>query len=108
MLTTPESLERHIVSDSACCELRRRIESATLSTEDIEAFVERLLQDFHPGRTFYGDKLLALVAVAVATGPEPFSSCFLRELAELQCAELPLAPRVARHMLQQGGRLPLL
>lgn len=55
--------------------------------------------EFRPGRAFYGDKVLALVALVLETGPEPFASQFLDELASLECAEIPLASRMARRVL---------
>ena len=101
MLATTEALERHVLSDAAFRELRSRIESAALSVADVEAFVDGLLVEFRPGRTFYGDKVLALVAMVLETGPEPFANRFLDELASLECAEIPLASRMARRILHR-------
>ena len=105
MLNTTESVASFASSSDAYSKLRSAIESGTLTGPDIEAFVKNLLRDFQPGRVFYGDKLLALVAQVVIRGPQPFSGRYLSELTALDCAELPISPRVAALGLKEHRRL---
>ena len=53
------------------------------------------------GTHFPHDETLAALAVACENLPSPFADAFLRELAEVRLAEMPLAPRVAREVLAQ-------
>lgn len=96
MLGTPESFATYASASSIYKMLRARIESGTLTGSDIQSFVSNLMCDFQPGRTFYGDKVLALLARVVAGGPEPFAQRYLEDLAELQCPELLVSSHVAR------------
>ena len=101
MLGTTESFAFFASRSPLPRTLRSRVNSATLVGQDIEDFVERILMDYQVGRTFYADRILALVAQLASEGPEPFASRYLRELASLKSAELPLSPRVARRVLRQ-------
>ena len=101
MLGTTESFALFASRSSLLKTLRNRVNSATIVGQDIEEFVGRILKDYQMGRTFYADRILALVAQLASEGPEPFASRYLRELASLKSAELPLSPRVARRVLRQ-------
>lgn len=105
MLNTTESVVSFASSSDAYSKLRSAIKSGTLTGTDFEAFVRNLLRDFQPGRVFYGDKLLALIAQVVIHGPQPFAGMYLSELAALDCGELPISPRVAALGLKVHRRL---
>ena len=105
MLNTTESVASFANSSDAYSELRSAIENGTLTGAEIDAFVKDLLRDFQPGRVFYGDKLLALIAQVVIHGPQPFAGKYLSELSVLDCGELPISPRVAALGLKAHRRL---
>lgn len=104
MLNTPESFTAFVRSTDVYSSLRRKIQSGTLTGSDIRLFVEDLLLGFQVGKTFYGDKVLALIAHVVQRGPEPFAARYLSELSELECGELPISTRVARLALDERRR----
>ena len=104
MLNTPESFASFVRSTDVFSSLRSNIESGTLTGGDIRLFVEDLLRGFQVGKTFYGDKLLALIAHVVQSGPEPFAGSYLSELSELECGELPISTRVAKLALDERRR----
>ena len=101
MLSTTESFVLFASASVTFRTLRDRVTSGTLTGAAIEEFVEGILRGFQPGHAFYADKVLALIAQLVGSGPEPFAARYLAELAALDCAELPLSPRVARRVLRQ-------
>lgn len=72
----------------------------SLSEDAIRTFVARLGGDLIAGIHFRHDLTLAALAVALAKQSSPFVEEFLREMAELCVAEIPLAPRVAQDVLQ--------
>lgn len=104
MLNTPESFAAFVRSTDVFTSVRGNIESGTLTGSDIRLFVEDLLHGFQVGKTFYGDKLLALIAHVVQSGPEPFAGRYLNELSALECAELPISTRVAKLALDERRR----
>ena len=104
MLNTPESFASFVRSTDLFTSLRSNIESGTLTGSDIRLFVEDLLRGFQVGKAFYGDKVLALIAQVVQSGPEPFAGGYLSELSELECGELPISTRVAKLALDERRR----
>jgi hypothetical protein len=74
------------------------IQNGTIIPESVETFVRALQRDFRTGILFRHDLALAALAVALEGRSSRFADAFLRELAELKLAELPLSPKA---VLQQ-------
>ena len=105
MLGTAESFLAFAATSATSRELADRISSGGLTDDVMEKFVQELLSTFEPGRQFQGDKVLGLVAHLVRHRPGRFACRYLDDLSTLHCSEIPLAPRVARLILQQRRRL---
>ena len=71
----------------------------SITETSIRLFSERLLKDLQRGVLFPHDLTLAALAVALAERYTPFADEYLRGLAGLQAAEMPLSTRVAREVL---------
>src|SRR5262245_20135994 len=80
-------------------EVREGVRQGTITEQAILDFVARLLQAMRPGVLFPYDLPLGALAVACADLPSLFADTFLRELADMNLAEMPLGPRVAREVL---------
>lgn len=93
---TAEALANALRAQPVVVAIRRAGESGNLDAAAIEAFVQRLLQRFTPGRRFFGDGALAALAVALERDYSQTAERFLKELSALKIAEIPMAGRVAR------------
>lgn len=105
MVSTTESFVSFVSNNELCSALKTKVRERSLSAEEIRSFVDALVLEFQPGRTFHCDRVLGLIAKVVEHGPEPFADRYLRELADLNCAELPLAPHVAKTILRERASL---
>jgi hypothetical protein len=81
--------------------VRQALRDGALSEEAVRDWIASLLKGLRPGVLFPHDGTLAALAVACAGPGTTFGEAVLRKFAELKLAEIPLAPRVARHFLQQ-------
>lgn len=100
-VNTVESFLRFLGVSEIVQQLETKIASGALTDEAMRSFVKGLLVQFIPGRAFYGDKLLALLAYLVRLRPGAFATDFLSELVDLSCQEIPLAPRLAQLLLRK-------
>lgn len=105
MLGTAESFLAFTATNATSRELVERVSSGAVTDDVMETFVQALLATFEPGRQFQADKVLGLVAHSIRHRPGRFACRFLEELSELNCAEIPFAPRVARSILKERRRL---
>jgi hypothetical protein len=69
--------------------------------EAISEFGESLLKELTKGVLFQHDITFAALAVALASRPTKFADRFLRDLGEVDIAEMPLSPRVARFVQER-------
>ena len=101
MISTVESLQEYLLSSSVLADIRRRIKAGVLGDQDIAKFVRELMSQFTPGASFFGDSLLALVAIVLSRKPGKFAQETLAELADLDVAEIQKSPRIARKLLKE-------
>jgi hypothetical protein len=76
--------------------IRSDLASGVLSESRIRGSVSELLTGFRPGQLFPYDLTLAAIAVALERRATKFTEEYLRDLACLDLAEMPMAIRVAR------------
>jgi hypothetical protein len=84
-------------------EVRRAIavlNQGALSENGIRRFVATLMAEFRPGQRFPYDLGLAALAVVLERRPTEFADEYLRHLARLKLAEMPVSIRVARECLK--------
>lgn len=100
-ISTDQALYHYLQRAPVVRELAKAIRAdCSTPNDEIEQFVARLLHRFRPGRRFAFDASLAAVVVALELYPAPFATKFIEELAGAKVAEIPLAPRVARLVLE--------
>jgi hypothetical protein len=98
--STAPALRQFFVRQDEVRKVSEALVEGSLTEDAIQTFVARLLGDLKVGIHFHHDLTFAALAVAMAKQTSPFVEQFLRELAELRVAEIPLAPRVAQDVLQ--------
>jgi len=87
-------------------EVGEALRRGSVGEEAVRDFLARLLGDLTAGVLFRHDLTVAALAVALEELRTPFADEFLRELADLRLAEVPLAPRVAQEVLAHRQTLP--
>ncbi len=75
------------------------LRSGVITEQAVRRFTETLIRDLQRGILFEHDRTLAALAVALKDWHTPFSAEYLRGLADLEAAEMPYGPRVAREVL---------
>lgn len=85
----------------AAIKTRVQVAGDEVVAEQVNAFVKALMSFFQPGTKFRYDSELAALAVAIEDWDCPFSRKLLTELAALNVAGMPMAPRVARSILEK-------
>lgn len=86
-------------------QLRTSLKMGALAHLDVSQLVREFLADFRQGQRFTHEVALAAIAVALEEWPSPFAERFLRELAALDIAEMPMSSRVARSCLVARSRV---
>ena len=84
-------------------EVRRVITSLDmrlLKENCLRQFVSTLMAEFRPGQRFLYDVALAALAVSLERRPTEFADEYLRDLAKLNLAEMPVSIRMARECLK--------
>jgi hypothetical protein len=82
------------------------IQSGASAEDSVRLFTESLLQELKRGVHFRHDLTLAALAVALEGSFTPFAVKYLRDLADLNAAEMPYGPRVAREVLAHRSPAP--
>jgi hypothetical protein len=86
-------------------EVQEGLQRGTITESAVREFVATLVKGVRPGTLFANDLTLSALAIAFSDLQAPFADAFLRELAELKVAEMPLGPRIAREVLAQRTSL---
>jgi hypothetical protein len=89
------SLRRRLMETSEVRAVSKALLNQTLVDENINTHVNRLIQEFKPGKRFDHDLALSALAVALETRTTKFSEDFLDMLSKLHIMEMPISPRVA-------------
>ena len=95
------ALRQFFASSDEVRAVRAALNDESLTETSVRLFAEHLLKDLRRGVLFSHDLTLAALAVALAERHTPFADEYLRGLAGLQAAEMPLSIRVARDVLAQ-------
>src|SRR5262249_32319417 len=103
--STAPALRLFLVQRPEVREVSEAVRAGKLSADAVRTFVAALLKDLQRGVHFQHDVTLAALAVVAEEWRSPFADEFLRELAALNLAEMPLGPRVAREALRQRSSL---
>ncbi len=82
-------------------EVRAGLRQGTITEGAVNDFIASLLKALRRGVLFPHDLTLGALAVACEEVQTPFAEAFLKELAEMSLAEMPLGPRIAREVLAQ-------
>jgi hypothetical protein len=100
VVSTPAGLREALRGTASAQKLLEALDLGLVSTENLRDFAQNLTKDFTPGVRFSDEPELCLLAVVLENHESSFSDTFLTDLAAVNVAELPLAPRVARLCLQ--------
>lgn len=84
-------------------EFRESLRMGTISEFKIRLFVQRLLDSLTKGEQFAHDIPLAFLAVGLEPEPNEFADRFIRELANVEVAELNYAAQIAKEVLHNRG-----
>lgn len=87
-------------------DLTKAIRRGEVSTKVLRSFVSRLASEFKAGEHLRGDLALAALTVAVESHRTKFADEFIKSLANLHVAELPVCTRIARECLKYRKTLP--
>jgi hypothetical protein len=97
--STAPALQQFLASRNEVRNVSEAFADGSLTEERIGFFVTNLFGELKTGVHFRHDVTLTALAVALAKHKSPFVEEFLRNLADLHVAEIPLAPRVAQATL---------
>ena len=86
--------------------LRAECRSGTVSSAEMQSFVELLLSEFPPPGSFPHQSAIAAIAVVVEDMFTPFAKKFLVGLARVESARLRMSVSVARLCMQNRSRRP--
>lgn len=100
-ISTAEGVRRYLLTRQEVIALRRALESGAVTFAEVETSVRGLLAQFVRGMRSPADAVLAAIAVATETFPNPSIAKFVENLAVVAIAEMPMAPRVARLSLAE-------
>lgn len=100
-ISTGEGLRDFLSQRPEVLNVRRALETGSIVLEEIQLFVQHLLQQFRANERFADDYVLAALAVVLESFPGRFADDFLCDLSALHIREIPLAPRVARLAMRQ-------
>lgn len=104
--TSPNSFERLIRQNQTAIALGQAIHASPEPIDDeVDDFVQSLLDEFERGRRFKYDVTLATLAAVLDIVPTQFAGDFLNKLDQVQIAEMPLAPRVAQIALRNRAEV---
>lgn len=104
-VSTPEAALQLLRRSTQVRDLHEALRSEAVTFSETEVFVQQLMREFLPGIRFAREHALGAIAVAAGRFANEFSERFLTKLSGLRLAELPLAPRVARAILEERNRL---
>ncbi len=109
-ISGPSALRHFFASCEEVQDVVFALRSGVILDESARAFVEEMLDDLKREVLFPHDLTFASLAVALETRYTAFAEEFLRWLAGMQSAEMPISPQVAREVLShrqwnraQGG-----
>ncbi len=101
----PAALHKVLSRTSECAELVDAYKSGVLTDTTLRSFVQQLLKNFRPAEKFPYDITLALLAVSVESFSSRFAEEFIRDLSQLDLAELTSCIKVAKLCLAGRERL---
>lgn len=95
-----EQLQRALRADDQVRAFSDRLDAGNLAPKDLLKAAKFALREFTPGRHMLGlDVLLSTIAVVSLNHVDQAIDEFLKDLASLEIAELPMSPRVASRCL---------
>jgi hypothetical protein len=103
-IATAPALYRMLKKRPEVQQIKNALASGELTEEQLRTFVAEPMQQFRAGESFRDDLALATLAVALEDRPTEFAEEFLRDLGNVQVAEMPMSTRVAREC-RQGRKL---
>lgn len=95
--SNPRAVHRILQRDHDVQEIRTALANGTLSEQGLEVFSASLTRQISFGERFADEFALAAIAVSLETRQTPFAKKYVRGLASLTVAEIPMATRVAKH-----------
>jgi hypothetical protein len=99
--STVSGLRLFLVHRREVQEVSEGLRLGTITPDAVRDFVAARMKDLRPRALFPHDVTLAALAVAMTQWNVPFADEYLREMATLKLAEMPLSPRVAEEVLTE-------
>jgi hypothetical protein len=93
------ALRHYLASCDEVQDVAFALQRGVITEEGVKRFVEDLLDDLKTGVLFSHDLTLAALAIALETRHALFADEFLRWLSQMQSAEMPIGPQVAKEVL---------
>jgi hypothetical protein len=100
-ISTAEGVRSHLAGRREVLALRQALDAGAIAFEDVQAFARGLVGQFVRGTHSPADAVLAAVVVAIEPLPSGPIEEFLKNLAGVKVAEMPMSPRVARLALRE-------
>ena len=99
--STAPALRAYFIRSPEVQQVGEALRRGVIMEDSVSGFVKDLLGNMKQGILFRHDLTLGALATALESRYTPFVEGFLKELAELRVAEMPLAPRVAAEVLNR-------
>lgn len=106
VISSARGVRRHLYKSRFVGCVRSAIEGGIVSEDDIDAFVNDLMDEFSRGVRFPHELALAALSVILETRKTKFAEDFLLDLARLNITEMTFSPQVARESLRLWYSLP--
>lgn len=103
--STAPALRHYFLTRPEIWEVRQSLQQGRITDDTVADFVATLLGSFTTGVHFEHDVTLAALAVVLEDRLTKWVEQFLQQLAELQIAEMPFAPRVATEVISRRRRM---
>lgn len=100
-IATPPALYRALNRSPQVAAIRQALASGQLTEDAIRRFSDNLTGSIKVGSPFEHDVAIAAIAVALQDRATTFADDYLRALANLKLAEMPMSIRVARECLKK-------
>jgi len=95
-ISASNGLEHYLRSQPEVRTVGEAFARETGGEEQVRGYIRNLLSRFRPGKRFAYDTALAALIVSMENVPSAYISELIDELANLDVAEIPHAPRIAR------------
>lgn len=102
----PKAMRAALLRVDACKDLLAAIEQRALTPVSLRAWVQDLLQSFKRGERFRYEAALSALAVCLEEVRTDFAAEYIRDLAELDIAEMTMCTLIARECLRERNNRP--